>query len=497
MKHIEKWKKWRILIYIGVLGTLLACTEQMLHDGDTPTDELTVSVAREWYDSQYAPIVMTRTCEEDGKELPVKPDWKGAKTSSWGRFETVETPILTNGVHLILDSETALHWDPCTKVDYICNTTRMVVLKDKITGKIRSFVMIFVGSYDYLKNTRNMTKNSYLYREPDYDGLVLFYAINGSFINGWRYSDGKIVGYLSPSCNTQAESFVSTRGVQQVCHDICTTEYSYNCHDEYVLVGGDMETGLIYDTVTYCDLVPYERCYRECEFVDDGKVDPNNPYPPGGAGNPEPENPDDNHHQGSVTPNVDKLYGSGSTLSKLEKQELETAVSEVKKSPIFKKLLDDLALKTKIDFKIKPDINSGARFETDNSISFKSDVAIGAGALREELVHALQYNLFYREDMEKPANKFNIELEAHIFVDAALTLLNNNFLKSGSNTIGYSGSESLKGAMEILMNSILNKGGFSNEQLPLYREVANNWYQYSGTYTESFPPKTLYQYIKK
>ena len=252
----------------------------------------------------------------------------------------------------------------------------MVVLKDKITGKMRSFVMIFVGSYAYLKNTRNMTKNSYLYREPDYDGLVLFYAINGSFINGWRYSDGKIVGYLSPSCNTQAESFVSTRGVQQVCHDICTTEYSYNCHDEYVLVGGDMETGLIYDTVTYCDLVPYERCYRECEFVDDGKVDPNNPYPPGGAGNPEPENPDDNHHQGSVTPNVDKLYGSGSTLSKLEKQELETAVSEVKKSPIFKKLLDDLALKTKIDFKIKPDINSGARFETDNSISFKSDVAI-------------------------------------------------------------------------------------------------------------------------
>jgi hypothetical protein len=290
MKHIRKWKKWRTLICIGVLGTLLACTEQMLHDDNSPTDELTVSVARQWYDSQYAPIVMTRTCEEDGKELPVKPDWEGAKTSSWGRFETVETPILTNGVHLILDSETALHWDPCTKVDYICNTTRMVVLKDKITGKMRSFVMIFVGSYAYLKNTRNMTKNSYLYREPDYDGLVLFYAINGSFINGWRYSDGKIVGYLSPSCNTQAESFVSTRGVQQVCHDICTTEYSYNCHDEYVLVGGDMETGLIYDTVTYCDLVPYERCYRECEFVDDGKVDPNNPYPPGGAGNPEDPN---------------------------------------------------------------------------------------------------------------------------------------------------------------------------------------------------------------
>ena len=99
--------------------------------------------------------------------------------------------------------------------------------------------------------------------------------------------------------------------------------------------------------------------------------------------------------------------------------------------------------------------------------------------------------------MEKPANKFNIELEAHIFVDAALTLLNNKFFKSGSNTIGYGGTESLKEAVVALMNSILDRGGFSNEQLPLYREVANNWYQYSGTYTESFPPKTLYQYIKK
>ena len=65
-------------------------------------------------------------------------------------------------------------------------------------------------------------------------------------------------------------------------------------------------------------------------------------------------------------------------------------------------------------------------------------------------MHALQYNLFYREDMEKPANKFNIELEAHIFVDAALTLLNNKFFKSGSNTIGYGGT---KGKRFALPNS--------------------------------------------
>lgn len=30
--------------------------------------------------------------------------------------------------------------------------------KDKLTGRIRSFVMIFIGSYDYLKKTKSMGK---------------------------------------------------------------------------------------------------------------------------------------------------------------------------------------------------------------------------------------------------------------------------------------------------------------------------------------------------
>ena len=129
------------------------------------------------------------------------------------------------------------------KADYIRNTTKMVVLKDLVTNKTRSFIMVFVGSYDYLTRSRNMGRNSYLYREPDYDGMVLYYAINGTFINGWRYSNGKLVGYISPSYNEQGESSVQTRGYQD-CHDVYTTEYRQDCHDEYELVGGDMETGL-------------------------------------------------------------------------------------------------------------------------------------------------------------------------------------------------------------------------------------------------------------
>ena len=43
-----------------------------------------------------------------------------------------------------------------------------------------------------------MSRNSYLYREKDFDGKVLFFKLNGSMINGWKYRDGKIVGKIMP-----------------------------------------------------------------------------------------------------------------------------------------------------------------------------------------------------------------------------------------------------------------------------------------------------------
>lgn len=298
MKNIGKCKKWRILACIGILCMLFACADHMLQDDERSTTrrsknknrELTSSAAKEWFESNYAPVVTTRTSGGEGKELAIKPYWDKAKESNRGRFEVVETPTLSKGIHIILDEETTKHWQPGMKADYIRNTTKMVVLKDLVTNKTRSFIMVFVGSYDYLTRSRNMGRNSYLYREPDYDGMVLYYAINGTFINGWRYSNGKLVGYISPSYNEQGESSAQTRGYYD-CHDVYTTEYRQDCHDEYELVGGDMETGLIYDIVNYCDYIPYTTSHQECHYVEDSTSDNNddnwwnNPYPPGGAGN--------------------------------------------------------------------------------------------------------------------------------------------------------------------------------------------------------------------
>lgn len=152
--------------------------------------------------------------------------------------------------------------------------------------------------------------------------------------------------------------------------------------------------------------------------------------------------------------------------------------------------------KVKIKFEINPDTKGNAEFKA-NVIGFSNQNCIDDRSLREEFVHALQYNSIYKPDQMNVTNKFNIELEAHIFVDAAIALNNNYFYKGDSNTIGLGGTEALRDAVTTLMNSILDYGGFTSNQLPLYKEVAKNWNQYPGSYIETFPPEALGQYIKK
>lgn len=106
--------------------------------------------------------------------------------------------------------------DRSTDNKYIRNTTRMVVIKDLQSGKVCSFFMIFVGTYDYLKRTKNMGKNSYFQRESDFEGKVLFYSPKGGLINGWQYENGKITGRISPK---SSESSISLRGGYLDCWD--------------------------------------------------------------------------------------------------------------------------------------------------------------------------------------------------------------------------------------------------------------------------------------
>lgn len=74
----------------------------------------------------------------------------------------------------------------------------MVVIKNLKTGEVCNFIIIFVGTYDYLIKSNTLLKNSYLHRESDFEGSVYYYKSGQRLVNGWRYKAGKIVAAISP-----------------------------------------------------------------------------------------------------------------------------------------------------------------------------------------------------------------------------------------------------------------------------------------------------------
>ena len=132
--------------------------------------ELSIDVARSWYEARQTPVVTTRSVVTHF-ELMTKLHWKKGYENRKGKFEVVEVPLLTRGGAVLMDRETMEKYKD-TERGKIRNISRMVIIKNLETGEIINFVMHIVGTYDYLMKAKHFEDNSYLYRAPDLSGSV-------------------------------------------------------------------------------------------------------------------------------------------------------------------------------------------------------------------------------------------------------------------------------------------------------------------------------------
>ncbi|WP_347073580.1 hypothetical protein [Bacteroides thetaiotaomicron] len=189
--------------------------------------ELTVGVARSWYETSQAPVVATRSVVTNF-ELMTKMRWKKAYESRKGKFEVVEIPLLTRGGAVLLDKETKEKYNPATDRKKIRSIARMVIIKNLETGEITNFVMYIIGTYDYLKKAKHFGKNSYLHRDSRFSGSICFYRPEGGLVNGWKYENGKIVGGIKQGTEVglQMQSAATTRGTIECYFDDVLVEYN-------------------------------------------------------------------------------------------------------------------------------------------------------------------------------------------------------------------------------------------------------------------------------
>ena len=115
--------------------------------------ELSIDVARSWYEARQTPVVTTRSVVTHF-ELMTKLHWKKGYENRKGKFEVVEVPLLTRGGAVLMDRETMEKYKD-TERGKIRNISRMVIIKNLETGEIINFVMHIVGTYDYLMKAKH------------------------------------------------------------------------------------------------------------------------------------------------------------------------------------------------------------------------------------------------------------------------------------------------------------------------------------------------------
>lgn len=243
------YKKWRFLSFI-FLTILYACTsEQDYLDNNTKklVEPLTVLSARSYYNSVYNNS--TPKLKSNNKEqVLLIPNWNIAQLYTDSLWYVVESPVeFEKGIRTILMSSDVSSRVGSQNMSDVKQVLRLVIARNKDTGKTVSFIMAVLPDYDYMKQKGNaICENKYLTRAIDLYGAVLFFGIDGQFVNGWIYENGEIIAYtLSRNSNFGGTKAKSTYCWEQITSVIDAsgqeTEIGHNFYCEESGSGGGVD----------------------------------------------------------------------------------------------------------------------------------------------------------------------------------------------------------------------------------------------------------------
>jgi hypothetical protein len=169
------------------------------------SDAFSVATAKQWYANNAGTKqnnLNSSTRKKIGKFSPL---WDKAFNSNDDKYEVIETP-------LSFDHNPGFASSSDQSKSKVNGITRMLILKDKKSGEIKSALMhVFSNSGTEDKNI------TYSKGKQDFTGTVFFTDLDGNFVNGWQYEKGKITG----KSNNQIVS--TNSGGKAVLPTDCTT----------------------------------------------------------------------------------------------------------------------------------------------------------------------------------------------------------------------------------------------------------------------------------
>ena len=131
-------------------------------------------------------------------EVPMKPEWRHASSNKNDEHEIVETDLMTLGMIAYVHPESMEKYYETQNLKYMQSCSRIVFSTDRKTKETEGFIMAQMPNPEFLEksNFKPFKKTSYLNRDKDFGGWIVFHNLDGSFSNGWVYENGKITGSI-------------------------------------------------------------------------------------------------------------------------------------------------------------------------------------------------------------------------------------------------------------------------------------------------------------
>jgi hypothetical protein len=135
--------------------------------------------------SDYAKITKNLN-KNDFSQL--QPNWNSLYTSEYDNDVFYEVDLINPNHFFLTDQKT----DPEKASEYEkFNNIKLLIRKDKETGKTTFYYMSLISG-----KMNPDFRNMHYKKLPDFTGSVHYYSLNGEFINGWTYNDGKVANKL-------------------------------------------------------------------------------------------------------------------------------------------------------------------------------------------------------------------------------------------------------------------------------------------------------------
>ena len=189
----KKWL-WQGFLLLVLTGIICACSKS--DEPSSPKESLPpeVSAAKTWFESQsqVKDGALPWELGGSGTNITLTPDWTWAFSSEDADYKVMEVHFKGIERYSVVSSECAEKYRQTNDKRYMASDIRLVIRTGKTTDEKDGFIMVAFPNLPYLQAHLNnpLSGVTYLKCPSDFGGTILFYDMNGNFVNGWMYVNG-------------------------------------------------------------------------------------------------------------------------------------------------------------------------------------------------------------------------------------------------------------------------------------------------------------------